>query len=104
MIYDVDHETLPREELQALQLRRLQKTVERCYETIRFYREAMDELEIKPHHIQTLKDVKFLPYTKKEQLRDNYPFGMFAVPHDQIVRLHASSGTTGKPIVVGYTR
>jgi phenylacetate-CoA ligase len=104
MIFDVDNETLPREELQAMQLRRLQKTVERCYETVRFYREAMDELEVKPHHIQSLSDVKFLPYTKKEQLRDNYPFGMFAVPLDQIVRLHASSGTSGKPIVVGYTR
>ncbi|MDR0251474.1 MAG: phenylacetate--CoA ligase [Burkholderiales bacterium] len=104
MIFDTDNETLPREDLQALQLRRLQITVERCYETVRFYREAMDELEIKPHHIQTLSDVKFLPFTKKEQLRDNYPFGMFAVPTDQIVRVHASSGTSGKPIVVGYTR
>lgn len=104
MIFDVDHETLPREELQAMQLRRLQITVERCYETVRFYREAMDELEVKPHHIKTLSDVKFLPYTKKEQLRDNYPFGMFAVPPDQVARVHASSGTTGKPIVVGYTR
>jgi phenylacetate-CoA ligase len=104
MIFDADSETLPREELQALQLRRLQITVERCYETVRFYREAMDELEIKPHHIQTLNDAKYLPFTKKEQLRDNYPFGMFAVPADQVLRLHASSGTAGKPIVVGYTR
>jgi len=104
MIFDVDNETLPREELEAMQLRRLRATVERCYETVKFYREAMDELEVKPHHIQNLSDVKLLPFTKKEQLRDNYPFGMFAVPTDQVVRVHASSGTTGKPTVVGYTR
>ena len=104
MIFDVDNETLPQEELRALQLQRLKRTVEHCYETIRFYRDAMDELEVKPHHIQTLSDVKLLPFTKKEQLRDSYPFGMFAVPVDQAVRIHASSGTTGKPIVVGYTR
>jgi phenylacetate-CoA ligase len=104
MIFDIDNETLPRESLQALQLRRLQATVSRCYETVKFYREAMDELEIKPHHIQTLADVKLLPFTKKEQLRDNYPYGMFAVPPDQVARLHASSGTSGKPVVVGYTQ
>jgi len=104
MIFDIDNETLPREELKALQLRRLQDTVARCYETVKFYREAMDELEVKPHHIQTLADTRLLPFTKKEQLRDNYPFGMFAVPRDQIVRLHASSGTSGKPVVVGHTR
>lgn len=104
MIFDVDNETLPREELEALQLQRLKRTVERCYETTRFYKEAMDELEVKPHHIQTLADVRLLPFTKKEQLRDNYPFGMFAVPQDQVVRVHASSGTTGKPTVMGYTR
>ena len=104
MIFDVDNETLPREKLKALQLSRLQAMVARCYETVKFYREAMDELEIKPHHIQTLADVRLLPFTKKEQLRDNYPYGMFAVPPDQVARLHASSGTSGKPVVVGYTR
>ncbi len=104
MIFDIDNETLPREDLEALQLRRLRTTVERCYETVKFYREAMDELEVKPHHIQSLADVKLLPFTKKEQLRDNYPFGMFAVPTDQVVRLHGSSGTSGKPVVVGYTK
>ncbi len=104
MIFDVDNETLPREDLEAMQLRRLRATVERCYETVKFYREAMDELEVRPHHIQSLADVKLLPFTKKEQLRDNYPFGMFAVPADQVVRVHVSSGTTGKPTVVGYTR
>lgn len=104
MIFDIDSETLPREELKALQLNRLQDMVARCYETVKFYREAMDELEVKPHHIQTLADVKLLPFTKKEQLRDNYPYGMFAVPRDQVIRLHASSGTSGKPVVVGHTR
>jgi len=104
MMFETDKETLPRDDLEALQLRRLQNTVERCYNTVKFYREAMDELGVKPHHIQSLADVRHLPYTKKEQLRDNYPFGMFAVPMDQVVRLHASSGTTGKPTVVGYTR
>ncbi|MDR3087408.1 MAG: phenylacetate--CoA ligase [Azoarcus sp.] len=104
MFFDIDNETLPREDLQALQLRRIQAMVARCYETVKFYREAMDELEIKPHHIQTLADVKLLPFTKKEQLRDNYPYGMFAVPRDQVIRLHASSGTSGKPVVVGHTR
>ncbi|MDR0563524.1 MAG: phenylacetate--CoA ligase [Azoarcus sp.] len=104
MIFDVDNETRPREELQALQLRRLQDMVARCYETVKFYREAMDELEVKPHHIQTLADVKLLPFTKKEQLRENYPYSMFAVPRDQVIRLHASSGTSGKPVIVGHTQ
>lgn len=104
MIFDIDNETLPREDLEALQLRRLRATVARCYETVKFYREAMDELEVKPHHLQTLADVKLLPFTKKDQLRINYPFGMFAVPADQVARLHASSGTSGKPVVVGSTR
>ncbi len=104
MILDPDFETLPREQLEGVQLKRLQATVERCYATVKFYREAMDELGVRPRHIKSLTDVKLLPFTKKEQLRDNYPFGMFAVPTDQVVRVHASSGTTGKPTVVGYTR
>jgi len=104
MILDIEQETLPREDLQALQLRRLQATVDRCYQTVKYYRDAMDELGVKPHHIQSLADVRLLPFTKKENLRENYPFGMFAVPTDQVVRIHASSGTTGKPTVVGYTR
>ncbi len=104
MIYDIEFETLPREQLEALQLRRLQATVERCYATIKFYRDAMDELGVRPEHIKKVSDVRHLPFTKKEQLRDNYPFGMFAVPTTQVVRLHASSGTTGKPTVVGYTK
>ncbi|HRF61712.1 MAG TPA: phenylacetate--CoA ligase [Candidatus Competibacter sp.] len=104
MILDIEQETLPREELQELQLRRLRATVERCYQTVKYYRDAMDELGVKPRHIQSVADVRLLPFTKKENLRENYPFGMFAVPTDQVVRIHASSGTTGKPTVVGYTR
>ncbi|CDH46422.1 phenylacetate--CoA ligase family protein [Candidatus Contendibacter odensensis] len=104
MILDVEQETLPREDLQELQLRRLRATVERCYHAVKYYRDAMDGLGVKPRHIQSLADVRLLPFTKKENLRENYPFGMFAVPTDQVVRIHASSGTTGKPTVVGYTR
>jgi phenylacetate-CoA ligase len=104
MIFDADNETLPRDGLAALQLARLQATVERCYATVTFYREAMDELGVKPAHIRTLDDVRHLPFTKKEHLRENYPFGMFSIPTEQVARLHASSGTTGKPTVVGYSR
>ena len=104
MILDTEQETLPREELRELQVRRLRATVERCYQTVKYYRDAMDELGVKPRHIQSVADVRLLPFTKKENLRENYPFGMFAVPTDQVVRIHASSGTTGKPTVVGYTR
>jgi phenylacetate-CoA ligase len=104
MILDIEPETLPREDLQALQLHRLRATVDRCYQTVKYYRDAMDELGVKPRHIQSLADIRLLPFTKKENLRENYPFGMFAVPTDQVVRIHASSGTTGKPTVVGYTR
>jgi len=104
MILHTDIETLPREDLEALQLKRLRATVERCYHTVGFYRDAMDDLGVKPHHIKSLSDIRLLPYTKKEHLRENYPFGLFAVPTEQVVRVHASSGTTGKPTVVGYTR
>ncbi|PLX62723.1 phenylacetate--CoA ligase family protein [Sedimenticola selenatireducens] len=104
MILHSDFETMPREELEALQLRRLKATVERCYHTVKFYRNAMDELGVKPEHIQQLGDIRHLPFTKKEHLRENYPFGLFAVPTEQVVRVHASSGTTGKPTVVGYTK
>jgi len=104
MILDIAQETMPREDLEKLQLHRLQETVKRCYHTVKPYRVAMDELGVKPEHIKTLADTHILPFTKKEHLRQSYPFGMFAVPTDQVVRVHASSGTTGKPTVVGYTR
>ena len=104
MIRDIEHETMPREDLEALQLRRLQAVVERVYHLVPFYRRRMDELGVKPEHIRTLEDLRLLPFTTKQDLRDNYPFGMFAAPMDQIVRIHASSGTTGKPTPVAYTQ
>ncbi len=103
MIYNIEFETLPREALEAIQLRRLKETVERVYATVPFYRRKFDEAGVTPSDIKSLEDLKRLPFTTKQDLRDNYPYGMFAVPMDNIVRIHASSGTTGKPTVVGYT-
>jgi phenylacetate-CoA ligase len=104
MIRDIYHETMPRESLEALQLRRLQAVVDRVYHLVPFYRRRMDDLGVKPEHIRTLADLRLLPFTTKQDLRDNYPFGMFAAPMEQIVRIHASSGTTGKPTPVAYTQ
>jgi len=102
-IWDQEHETMPRPILEKLQLERLQKTVERCYTKVPFYKEQMDALGVKPQDINSLKDISKLPFTTKNDLRDNYPFKMFAEPMDSIIRMHASSGTTGKPIVAAYT-
>ncbi len=104
MIYDDELETLPREALQALQLKRLQNTVERVYNLVPFYRKKLDEANVKPEDIKSLDDLKRLPFTTKQDLRDNYPFGLFTIPLEQVVRVHASSGTTGKPTVVGYSK
>ncbi|MFO7802292.1 MAG: phenylacetate--CoA ligase [Desulfovermiculus sp.] len=104
MMYDVEMETLPREELEALQLRRLQRAVEKAYHAVPFYRARFDELGLRPEHIKRLSDVAYLPLTEKQDLRNNYPFGLFAVPRENVVRIHASSGTTGKATVVGYTQ
>ncbi len=103
MIYNIEFETLHREALEVIQLRRLRATVERVYATVPFYRRKLEEAGITPADIKSLADLKLLPFTTKQDLRDNYPFGMFAVPMDNVVRIHASSGTTGKPTVVGYT-
>ncbi|MEJ2069156.1 MAG: phenylacetate--CoA ligase [Syntrophobacterales bacterium] len=103
MIRDHYAETLPREELEVLQLRRLQALLERVYHLVPFYRQRLDEVGFKPEHLRTLADLEHLPFTTKQDLRDNYPFGMFAVPMEQVVRIHASSGTTGKSTPVGYT-
>ena len=97
-------ETLPREEIEKIQLERLQETVSRVYERVPAYRQKMDEVGIKPEDIKSLKDLSRLPFVTKQDMRDNYPFGLFAVPKDKLVRIHASSGTTGKPTVVGYTQ
>ena len=97
-------ETLPREEIEKIQLKRLKETVTRVYEKVDPYRKKMDEAGVKPEDIQSLADLRKLPFVTKQDMRDNYPFGLFAVPKDKLVRIHASSGTTGKPTVVGYTQ
>ena len=97
-------ETLPREEIRKIQLERLQETVSRVYEKVEPYRKKMDEAGIKPEDIKSLDDLKRLPFVTKQDMRDNYPFDLFAVPKTDLVRIHASSGTTGKPTVVGYTQ
>ena len=104
MMYDVEKETLPREDLEALQLKRLKYVVEKVYHNVPFYKKKFDELGVKPEHIKSLSDIKYLPFTEKQDLRNNYPFGLFAVPKENVVRIHASSGTTGKSTVVGYTQ
>ncbi|MGM0451898.1 MAG: phenylacetate--CoA ligase family protein [Thermodesulfobacteriota bacterium] len=103
MIYNIEYETMPREALESIQLRRLQATLSRVYATVPFYRKQFDAAGISPADINSLSDLSQLPFTTKQDLRDNYPFGMFAVPMDNVVRIHASSGTTGQPTVVGYT-
>jgi phenylacetate-CoA ligase len=95
---------MPRDEMRRLQGKLLAETVERVYYNVPFYREKMQKAGIEPSDIQSVDDLHRLPFTTKNDLRDNYPFGLFAVPMSEIVRLHASSGTTGKPTVVGYTR
>lgn len=104
MIFNEEFETLPREALDALQLKRLRQVVERVYHTVGFYRTAFDEAGVTPDDIRTLDDIRRIPFTTKQDLKDNYPFGLFAVPMSNVIRLHASSGTTGKPTVVGYTK
>ncbi|MCE5244801.1 MAG: phenylacetate--CoA ligase [Syntrophobacteraceae bacterium] len=103
MIYNIEYETMPREALEAIQLRRLQATLERVYATVPFYRKRFQEAGVVPADIRSLADLRRLPFMAKQDLRDNYPFGMFAVPMENVVRIQASSGTTGKPTVAGYT-
>jgi len=97
-------ERASRDELQALQLQRLQWTLQHAYDNVPHYRAAFDAAGVHPADLKTLTDLAKFPFTEKKALRDNYPFGMFAVPREQVVRVHASSGTTGKPTVVGYTQ
>ena len=97
-------ETFSRNEIEALQLERLKETLARIYEKVPAYRKKMEEAGICPEDVRSLDDLKRLPFTTKQDLRDNYPYGLFAVPRGELVRIHASSGTTGKPTVVGYTR
>lgn len=102
--FSKEAETATRHEMKLMQSLRLVQMVRRCYENVSFYKEKMDELGISPEDIQSIDDIVKLPFTYKTDLRDCYPYGLFAVPHDQIVRIHASSGTTGKQTVVGYTQ
>ncbi|MEZ5126055.1 MAG: phenylacetate--CoA ligase [Thermoleophilia bacterium] len=104
MIWNPEYETMDRGALHDLQLRRLQMTTAWAYERVSYYRDRMDATGVKPRDIRSLEDVRRLPFTDKSALRDTYPFGMFALPLDEVVRIHSSSGTTGKPIVVGYSR
>ena len=104
MFWQKDAETMPRAQIKELQLKKLQHTVKWCYDRVPYYHKIMEENKVTPDQIKTLEDVRRLPFTTKADLRDNYPFGLFAVPKKEIVEIHASSGTTGKPIVGGYTR
>ncbi len=102
--WDKEKECMPRKELEELQLRRLKETVYRVYTFVPAYKNKMDESGIKPEDIKSLNDLQKLPFTTKQDLRDNYPFGLFALPMSEVVRIHSSSGTTGKPTVVGYSK
>lgn len=104
MIWNKSKECMSREEMRQLQGARLRKLVDNVYHNVPFYREKMQAMNIMPDDIKTIDDIKRLPFTTKQDLRDNYPFGLNAVPQSAIVRVHASSGTTGNPTVVGYTR
>ncbi|HEY5523156.1 MAG TPA: phenylacetate--CoA ligase, partial [Desulfuromonadaceae bacterium] len=104
MFFNEEFETLPRPALEALQLKRLQSTLERVYANVPFYKASYDTLGIKPSIVTSLEDLQKLPFTTKQDMRDSYPYGLFAAPMEEIVRIHASSGTTGKPTVVGYTQ
>src|SRR4051812_28609701 len=102
-MFDRAAETMARGDLAALQLRHLQQTIARAHAKVPHYRRKLDGAGVRPDDLKTLADIARFPFTVKADLRDNYPFGMFAVPREDLVRLHASSGTTGKPTVVGYT-
>jgi phenylacetate-CoA ligase len=104
MIWNPEYETLPRGKLKELQFTRLKTTLKWAYERVPFYRKKFEEKGVNPKDIRSLEDIVKLPFTEKEDIRDNYPYGLFAVPLQTVVRIHSSSGTTGKPIVVGYTR
>jgi phenylacetate-CoA ligase len=104
MIYNSEYETMAREDLKQLQIERLQAVLYRVYRNVTFYREAFDRLDLDIDDVKDLKDLSRLPFTTKEDLKKAYPYNMFAVPLRDIVRLHTTSGTTGKPLVVGYTR
>ncbi len=104
MIRDPEHETMPRPELEKLQLERLKVKVREVYDKVSFYRRAFKEKGVTPDDIKTLADLTKLPFTSKLDFRDNYPYGLTAVPMEQVIRIHSSSGTTGKPVIAPYTQ
>jgi len=104
MMFNPEMESMPREQLRQLQFERMQKTVRRVYENVPFYNRKLKEKGVEPGDLKSIDDLKFLPFTVKQDLRDNYPFDLFAAPMSDVIRIHASSGTTGKPTVVGYTQ
>ncbi len=103
-MWEKQYESMDRNDLEQLQLERLQATLNRAYRSVRFYKALFDEAGIIPEEIKTMEDLAHIPFTRKTALRDNYPYGMFAVPLREVVRIHSSSGTSGKPTVVGYTK
>ena len=104
MIFNKEAETMSRSGIEALQLERLKRLVRYCYDNVKLYHDRFDAIGLDPDKFRTLSDIQYIPPTTKADLRDTYPFGMFAVPKKEVVRIHASSGTTGNPTVVGYTR
>ena len=104
MYWNEYYECMDHSELEKIQLERLKATLERVYYNVKPYRELMQKENLRPEDINTLEDLKKLPFMKKQFLRANYPYGLFATPMEEVVRIHSSSGTSGKPTVVGYTR
>jgi len=104
MIWNTTKECMSRDEMRELQGRRLHKVVDYVYHNVPFYRNKLQQMGLEPDDIKTIDDIRLLPFTTKQDLRDNYPYGLQAAPQSEIVRVHASSGTTGNPTIVGYTR
>ncbi|HOV41068.1 MAG TPA: phenylacetate--CoA ligase [Oscillospiraceae bacterium] len=104
MFFQKEIETMPRQKIEEIQLERLKWLVKYCFDNVPFYNKRLSEAGVAPEKIKSLSDIKYIPYTTKDDIRDTYPFGLFGQPMKKIVRIHASSGTTGKPTVVGYTK
>ncbi len=104
MFFQKDIETMPRKSIEKIQLERLKWLVDYCNRNVKFYHDRLERAGVTADKIKSLEDIQYIPYTTKEDIRDNYPFGLFGQPVNKIIRIHASSGTTGKPTVVGYTK
>jgi phenylacetate-CoA ligase len=104
MIYNKDYETMPRDDIEQLQIERLQTTMQRVYRNVAFYKQKFDEYKVNIEKIRSVDDLKNLPFTTREDLINSYPYGMFAVPLSEIVRIHSASASSGKPVVIGYTK